>query len=156
MPTSGWSGTSRSRAEAEFDRAEKEGHSAYTLHIRETWDREDRIRVDGWFGKKNKATLFKARPDHLFDDRPLHCQWAPLNDYPNKTFPQADLIVYHLRMLHPTDRLLRRARYEELDPNREHQAIGYDYLTDETGLELEPLPEGREYLPPERHSELLI
>jgi hypothetical protein len=146
----------RVRAEAEFDRAERENHGAYSIQIRETWDREDRIRVDGWFGRKNKATLFRARPDHLFDQKPLHCQWAPLNDYPKGNYPPADLYVYHQRMLHRSDRELRRQRYEELDPNREYQSTGYDYLTDDTGLELAPLPEGRGYLPLERHSELLF
>jgi glycosyltransferase involved in cell wall biosynthesis len=146
----------RTRAEAEFDRADRENHGAYAVQIRETWDREDQIRVDGWFGKKNKATLFRARPDHLFDEKRVHCQWAPLNDYPAANYPQADLYVYHQRMLHRSDRELRKQRYEELDPNREYQSIGYDYLTDETGLELAPLPEGRGYLPLERHSELLL
>ena len=145
----------RARAEAEFDRADREGHTAYSVHIRETWDWPDRIRVDGWFGRKAKGVLFRPRPDHLFHDRPVHCHWAPLNDYPDANFPQADLIVYHQRMLHRSDRELRRKRYEELDPERAYQHIGYDYLTDEEGLKLVPLPEGRGYLPLERHSELL-
>jgi len=35
------------------------------------------------------------------------------------------------------------ADLERLDPASEYQSIGYAYLTDETGLRLEPLPRGR-------------
>ncbi len=40
------------------------------------------------------------------------------------------------------------ARYQRLDPDCRWQAIGYDYMTDQTGLRLEKLPRGREYKPP--------
>ncbi len=137
----------RERAAAEIARAEREGNDAYFVHFCEAWDAPDRIRVDGWFGRKRKAALFRARDDHRFDARGLHGHWAPLNDHPDEEFPQADLLLYHLRMIRPEDRLARRRRYERLDPERAHQAIGYEYLTDESGLRLEPLPPGRGYRP---------
>jgi len=135
------------RAAAEIARAEREGHDAYYVHFRELWDAPDRVRTDGWFGRKRKAALFRARRDHRFDTRVLHGHWAPLNDHPDEAFPQADLILYHLRMIRAEDRLARRRRYERLDPDRALQAIGYEYLTDATGLTLEPLPPGRGYRP---------
>ncbi len=137
----------RDRAAAEIARLEREGNDACFVHFREAWDAPDRIRVDGWFGRKRKAALFRARPDHRFDARPLHGHWAPLNDHPDEEFPQADLVLYHLRMLRAEDRLARRRRYERLDPDRTLQPIGYEYLTDEAGLRLEPLPPGRGYRP---------
>lgn len=146
----------RAHAEAEIDRAEREGVDGWFVHIRELWDRPDRMRVDGWFGKKKRATLFRAREDHVHDPRPLHAHRAPMNDHPDGLFPQADLIVYHLRMLHRSDREARQARYEALDPDNEHQSFGYGYMTDETGIELAPLPAGRGFTPAETPPELLL
>ncbi|HEX2251817.1 MAG TPA: hypothetical protein VHQ65_00955 [Thermoanaerobaculia bacterium] len=138
----------RRRAEAEIDRAEHEGLTAYNLQVREVWDRPDRVRVDGLWGRKVSPRLFLARRDHQFHEQRLHCYWAPLDSrLPDGRFPDADLFLYHLKMLHPADREARRDRYRALDPDRELQAIGYDYLTDETGLELAPLPTARGYRP---------
>ncbi len=46
-------------------------------------------------------------------------------------------------MISAADRAARTARYKELDPEALYQSIGYDYLTDETGLLLEPIPPER-------------
>jgi hypothetical protein len=131
------------RARAEMARADGEGVAALTVHLRELWDRPDRMRVDGVWGAKHKPVLYRATPDHVFDTRPLHGFWAPLNHGRNGKFPQADLYVYHLHMLHEADRHARRSRYERLDPDHEWQPIGYAYLTETDGIELAPLPPGR-------------
>ncbi len=115
--------------------------------IRELWDRPDRYRVDGVWGQKRRASFWKARDDHRFDARALHGHWAPLNSFIRGRCPRGDLIVYHLRMIERADRRARQARYQALDPERRWQAIGYDYLTSESGLVLEPLPAGRGYEP---------
>ncbi len=137
----------RERADAEIARAEREEILAYRVTLRELWNGQDRYRADGIWGQKQPPRLFKARQDHQFDDRPLHGYWAPLNSQRNGDYPKADLIVYHLRMIHAGERAERRRRYQELDPNHECQTLGYDYMTDETGLLLEALPAGREYEP---------
>ena len=137
----------RDRAERLFERADADGESAYFLSLRDVWDDPGRIRVDGVWSAKRKATLFRARADHEFDRSEFHGHWAPLNDHPDGRFPMSGLLVYHLRMLHAADREARRRRYEELDPESRWQAIGYAYLTDPTGMRLAPLPLGREYLP---------
>jgi hypothetical protein len=134
----------RERAERVIARSGGEG--AYFVRIRELWDRPDRVRVDGVRGRKRKAALFRARPDHVFDRREWHGHWAPLNDHPDGIFPTADLLVYHLRMLHAEDRAARRARYEALDPEARWQQIGYAYLTSADGLVTAPLPYGRDYV----------
>jgi hypothetical protein len=77
----------------------------------------------------------------------LHGQWGPLNARVGGAYVPADITIYHLRMIREEDRRARRDRYLQLDPDRRWQSIGYEYLTDEEGLRLERLPEGRGYLP---------
>lgn len=142
----------RSRAEAEIQRADKKGYLAYTLLLRELWGSPSTYRVDGVWGSKRRARLFKNVPDLRFDERSLHGQWAPLNGNRivmgiDMGYPAADLIFYHLRMIDAHDREARRDLYNRLDPERQFQQLGYDYLTDEAGLKLEELPPGREYEP---------
>ena len=50
-------------------------------------------------------------------------------------------------MMNPVNRKLRAEVFKKLDPNNEYQKIGYDYLYDESGLQLETMPEGREFDP---------
>ena len=120
---------------------------AYHVHVRELWDRPDRMRVDGIWGKKRSPRLFAARPEAIYDERTLHGFWAPLDAREGEDFRQADLYLYHLRMIRPEDRVARREKYLRLDPERRFQSIGYEYLTEEDGLELAELPGGRGYVP---------
>jgi hypothetical protein len=133
----------RDRAERVIRRGSRLGLRAFSVRLRDLWDAEDRVRVDGIWGRKSIARLFRALPDHVFDDAPLHANKAPLQARLGGRFAPADLILYHRAMLTAEGRAARRARYEQLDPNALHQAIGYAYLTDETGIRLEPLPRGR-------------
>lgn len=142
----------RRRAEREIDRLERLGARAASVRIVELWDRPDRMRVDGRWADKRHARLFAHRVDPELDPRPLHGHWAPLDSRLDGGFPEADLIVYHLGMLRRADRQARRRRWEERDPYHLHQPIGYAHLTDETGLELAPLPRGRAYRPRESFS----
>lgn len=137
----------RDRAERVIRRGGLLGIKAYAVQFCDLWDTEDRIRVDGIWGRKSAARLFRAMPAHVFDDAPLHGHKAPLQARVRGRFPAADLILYHRGMLTAQDRAARRARYERLDPGAEHQAIGYAYLTDEDGIRLEPLPRGRGWRP---------
>ncbi len=134
----------RTRANALTRRTEG---AAFRVTTREVWGAPDPYRVDGIWGAKGSARLFRARRDHVFDERTLHGHWAPLNDYPDGIFPAADLVIYHLRTMLAADREARRAKYEHLDPEHRHQAIGYAYMTDAEGLQIERLPPGREYKP---------
>lgn len=137
----------RRRAEREIRRADRRGYAAYQVTLRELWNGPDTYRADGIWGHKRVARFFKARRDHVFDTRQLHGSWAPLNSMHRGRFPEADLIIYHLRTMHEPDRRARQARYQQLDPDRRWQSIGYDYMTDQHGLRLEKLPRGREYRP---------
>jgi len=137
----------RERARAEIVRAEREGIEALSLHLRELWDSPSTFRADGLWGEKRVARLFRHRPDAEVDPRPLHGHWAPLNSRAGGAFSPSDLYLYHLRMVESASRRARREKYERLDPDGRFQKIGYAYLTDENGLRLAPLSEGREYEP---------
>ncbi|HEX2096707.1 MAG TPA: methyltransferase domain-containing protein [Solirubrobacterales bacterium] len=136
----------RRRAEAEIDRAEAAGDVALWVPFRELWGSRDRFRVDGAWGQKRKACLFKADPDARYDKQRLHSVWAPWPP-PRGDYPRADLNLYHLKMIRAEDRQARADLYNRLDPEREYQAIGYDYLIDEEGIELEPVDPARDFVP---------
>ena len=135
----------RVRAERVIVRGRLLGYSAYAVRLRELWDDPGQYRVDGIWGRKMVARLFRAREDHDFDPALLHGIKAPLQARRRGGFPRADLTIYHLAMLHPEDREARRRRYEQLDPDRRWQRIGYGYLTDLNGLELRRIPPDRSF-----------
>ncbi len=138
----------RARAERVIRRGALLGLSAYAVRLRELWGSHDRYRVDGIWGKKAVARLFRCRHDHEFDPRSLHAFKAPLQAQRRGVFPMADLELYHLRMIHREDRIARRARYEGADPTARWQpGIGYAYLTDETGLRLRKVDPRRGFHP---------
>jgi glycosyltransferase involved in cell wall biosynthesis len=136
----------RARAERVISRGNLLGLSAYAVRLRELWDDPHQYRVDGIWGRKMIARLFRARPDHEFDPSPLHGMKAPMQARRNGRFPSADLTIYHLGMLRAEDRVARRRRYEIGDPDRRWQRIGYEYLTDERGLVLHRIPRRRAYI----------
>lgn len=130
--------------------ADASGIEAYSLQLRELWDSRSKYRVDGIWGGKARYRLFRNRPEHTkFDPRPLHRYWMPLEIVSRIATVGAhlDMNLYHLRMIAAEDRAARHARYLALDPDRRFQAQGYDYLVDETGIELRPVPPGRDFLP---------
>ena len=136
----------RTRAERVIGRGGLLGFSAYAFRLRELWGAPDHYRADGVWGVKLRARLFQARPDHAFDERPLHTSKAPEQSRVAGGFPRADLEVYHLRMISSADRVARRARYEALDPDARYQPVeGYAYLTDERGLKLKRVPLDRRW-----------
>jgi hypothetical protein len=136
----------RKRAEREIARAEADGQSAVWVRFNELWGAPDRVRVDGIWATKRKACLFRSDRRHRFDDRRVHANWA---SWPPERgdYPQADLNIYHLRMIDPEDRRRRVLRYRRIDPDNVWQEMGYEYLLDESGIELRPLEPGREYVP---------
>lgn len=137
----------RRRAERVIRRGDRFGLIAYAVRFRELWDTPRTYRSDGLWGRKRQVRLFRALPDHEFDARPLHATRGPLQGRVNGRFPHTDLTVFHLRMVRAEDRAARRDRYRALDPESEYQpGIGYDYLTDERGLELSPVPGRRGFV----------
>ncbi len=134
----------RARAERVIRRGRPLGFTAFGVHFRELWDTPRFFRADGIWGRKTQPRFFAARPDHRFDERPVHGAKAPLQAKVDGRFPLADLVVYHLRMVRREDREARRRRNERLDPQALCQpGIGYAYLTDECGLRLRAVPRRR-------------
>jgi len=135
----------RARAERVIARGSLLGYSAYAVRLRELWDDPGQYRVDGIWGRKLVVRLFRAREDHQFDTAKLHGNKAPQQARRGAYFPKADLVIYHLAMLHPDDRMARRRRYEQLDPDSRWQKIGYAYLTDLRNLKLHSIPHRRSF-----------
>jgi len=138
----------RSRVEAVMRREMLSGRSAYSLRLRELWDSRRHYRVDGIWGRKSVARLFRLAPGQPFEDRRLHGSKVPAESptSPRRRVPVADLELYHLAMLTPESRRARREKYERLDPDERWQPrVGYSYLTDESGLELSEVPAQRAF-----------
>jgi hypothetical protein len=140
----------RERAEREIARAEAGGHDAMWVPFKELWE-PARVRVDGIWGTKRKACLFRSSRAHVFDDRRIHTHWASVPE-PAGGWPVADLRLYHLRMIEPADRIARVERYRRLDPDLVWQPLGYDYMLDASQLELVDIEPGREYAPAAREA----
>jgi len=137
----------RDRAERVIRRGSALGLVAFAVRIRELWNTPRTYRTDGLWGRKRQARVFRALPDHVFDTRPLHATRGPLQGRVLGGFPPADLTIYHLRMIRGEDRAARRDRYRTMDPGAVYQpGIGYDYLTDESGLALAPVRRRRRFI----------
>ncbi|MBK1795274.1 glycosyltransferase family 2 protein [Devosia sp. WQ 349] len=128
--------------------ADVRGVEAFSLRLREMWNDDRTYRVDGIWGQKARYRLFKNNPSHnKFDPRQLHRHWMPLEIVMrlHAVGGQLPYAIYHLRMIDAADRLARYHRYKQLDPTNRFQTENYDYLIDETGLELATIAEGADY-----------
>lgn len=136
----------RARAERVIRRGRLLDLGAFAVRFRELWDAPDQFRVDGIWGRKSQARLYRARADHVFDTAALHGIKAPLQ-YRSRdgSYPLADLNLYHLGMLTPETRAARRHRLELADPEARWQRVGYAYLTDEAGLRVRSIRPRRMY-----------
>lgn len=130
----------RPRAERAIRRCRRFGVRAFALRLHDLWGSHERYRVDGLWGRKWVARLFRPLPGDRYSSAPLHPPKVPLDV---ARIPLADLRIYHLGMLSSDDRRARRERWERLDPHARWQPTGYAYLTDETGLRLRGVPPAR-------------
>lgn len=89
--------------------------------------------------------VFPLLEDNVYSDADLHMPKQPLNA--GYRTVDTGINIYHLKHINPALRAQRRDLYEHLDPNHQYQSIGYDYLTDETGLSLSKIPWHRMYWP---------
>lgn len=124
--------------------------TVWGFHLREMFT-PDQYRADGVWGRKVQHRLFnlpRGRAHTLadFSVRDLHATWHPAGH----ALRQSGLNLYHLKMIDPHRRLVRRNLYATLDPEARYQRIGYDYLADETGALLRKVPKRRAYHPVHR------
>ena len=118
---------------------------AWGFRLRELYT-PDAYRIDGIWGKKVAFRLFPVLEGQEFAQAEHHGLKHPIG-YPQR---MSDLNLYHLKMIASGRRVARRDLYNRLDPHRTLQPIGYDYLADETGLVVEPIPRDRRYTPVHR------
>lgn len=129
------------------DEADEAGAIGISQPLREIWNRPDQYRCDGLWGRKRKVSIFRnLGPDHQFDPAQWHGEWYPAQFLGTDRFLLTDLNLYHLKMLHAADREQRMRRYLELDPEREYQETGYEYLVDEADIALAPISPSERYV----------
>lgn len=104
----------------------------------------DGYRTDGIWGQKVRWNLFALNEQQSFMDLNVHSPWHPQN--PNYSLQVTDINLYHLKMIDPQNRIDRAELYKKVDVQG-IQGIGYDYLADETGIEIVKIPTERLYSP---------
>jgi len=141
-------------------KAEKRNQPLVTLRYRELWDGPAQYRADGVWGRKTRCCAFPLPDTMTFQGRrhtKFHGVW-----YPQQLEGARHFLVghnlYHLRMVKQSDRIARRDRYKQLDPQSDYQKQGYDYLADEQGVKLASITRGQHYafdtLPPDLRAQL--
>jgi len=121
--------------------------NAHTFPVREMYS-SDHYRVDGVWGVKRQARLLSLAGGVVRPPGELHLPWSRF--IPNERLHHTDINLYHLKMITAERRRARAALYNHLDPDRVMQQIGYDYLADDTGAELQMVAPDRAYFPAHR------
>jgi glycosyltransferase involved in cell wall biosynthesis len=102
-------------------------------------------RIDGIWGVKSQGRLFPVFDGTFCSEAPVHGAW--FEHIPGYSFLSTGFNLYHLKMINPERRAARRDLYSRLDPKQKYQSVGYDYLLDESRMELDAIPRGRDFLP---------
>lgn len=121
------------------------GPVIWTFDCREMFDPQH-YRVGGLWESRRRARLFPCRVGMEPDDKPLHGSWT--RNALKLRLRHSGVSFYHLRMASARRRTLRRTQYALLDPQREAQSVGYDYLDDVRGQQLRAIAPSRCYSPP--------
>lgn len=123
---------------------EQDRDEMYQFNLKEMYT-PTHFRTDGIWGKKKRYRLYPVREGQMYSKNKIQCPPYPLGS--NLQIVDTGLNIYHLKMIEKRNRKLRQDVFKTLDPDRKFQSIGYDYLTDESSIQLEPIPKGREYYP---------
>ena len=125
--------------------AEKENvKRIFKFNYREMYTSNE-YRCDEIWNNKERVVVFPLLEENIYSDAALHMPKHPLNsDY---EIINTDLNIYHLKHINPALRQHRRDIYEKLDADHKYQTIGYDYLIDETGIELAKISWKRRFTP---------
>ena len=136
--------------------AEKREKRAIALQVFGLWNSPVTYRADTPIGRLSKFVLFKVPTEISYADRPkraLHSSWLPVAMMNPAYHWSTDYRIYHLRSVHPADRIRRFEKFRRIDPENKWQPVGYDHLVSEVGIELKTIEPGREFdllsLPPD-------
>lgn len=121
--------------------------------LKEMWT-PTAYRIDnGWAAKKPRVRMFwydMAGRQHFPNlAKPIHVGLMPRITAAGARI-RLDCNLYHLKSIEPMNRVRRAAAYLDADPDFQHQrreGRDWTWLYDETGLELEEIPPGREFSP---------
>lgn len=118
----------------------------YGVHVREMHEDKKHYRCDGIWNNKSKYVLFPLDYEMDFETtytQRHHIHWMYGQIMNNLCM--TDYNLYHLKMIKKENRVKRAKLYNELDPDKKLQPIGYDYLYDDTGMELKKIPFSKRY-----------
>lgn len=118
----------------------KEKPACYGLHFRELHNDKKHYRVDGIWNDKLKYILFPLQEKMNFDKIYTyrhHIAWM-YEEIAHLT-QLTEYNLYHLKMIKREDRIKRADLYNQLDPDKKIQPIGYDYLHDDKNMVLKKI-----------------
>jgi hypothetical protein len=136
------------------DLVQAEGLVAYELHLRAMFSAAE-YRVDVGWGHLAARRLFSIRPGFHYDRCGFAGYRAGFADYwypsgsPYRVIKE-DLNIYDFRTATPARRRLLRDTCLQMDPCIEQRPFAYEYLVQDTGVALQPIPADRSYGPPFR------
>lgn len=132
------------RLPSEIEAGERSGQYVRLVRIVNLWNSRSLYRVDGLNKPRWTARMFKI-PDR-FSQRSagMHQPWFPA-ELENAPRAHMNAYLYHLKTIEQCDREARFEKFVSVDPDGEHQAVGYGHIVDETNLELKPVLHGRSY-----------
>jgi glycosyltransferase involved in cell wall biosynthesis len=126
------------RLREEAAHGEQSGRHLRLVRIVNLWNSLDRYRVDGRCGPRWTVRMFRVPPEISQRGSAMHRPWFPPE---LDAAPQARMnaYLYHLSMMDRGDRQRRFEKFRAIDPDNQHQAIGYGHLVDERDLRLKPV-----------------
>lgn len=120
----------------------------YGFALREMWT-PTAYRVDGqWAAKKPRRRLVALVDGVQWPNKPIHCGLAPTSVALRRV--TLDLRLYHLKNIEPANRKARAAAYLAADPDfrwQRREGRDWDWLWDETGLQVTQIEPGRGFTP---------
>jgi hypothetical protein len=133
--------TSRERIRNLCDTMARGNFGQVIVRVRHLWN-ETHWRCDDQFGQSFKTFLqpnpFVTRPDNI------NFKWGPeqaLHHFPNLSDASYEVNDYIIHHGHKTRSLREKSvrKYAEHDPDNKHSCVRYDWLLDETGIQLKPI-----------------
>lgn len=125
----------------------------YEMNLRELYT-PTAFRWDGIWANKLRRRIYPLLSGQTMKYQSIQCSSVPQD--PDYQVKYIDVNIYHLKMIEPQNRVLRARVFNVLDPTKEFQPIGYDYLADEHGILLKDIMEGREYYPKYKKYEFVV